>query len=155
MHHKQSHTVCNKSQQICISKCVFTQAIQTQSKLSKGLCSAIICACFATQNVHIWSSIRSALHREGYLKPVKIHIHPSCGGQSEQLQRIVTEMGGEVAMSASKAVLMQAPSRLVTSMSRLLSKVAIEPRLADHTQRKHCHTNTHSRSQVNLPATMY
>ncbi|KAL0051641.1 hypothetical protein WJX82_011053 [Trebouxia sp. C0006] len=56
-----------------------------------------------TENVNIWSSIRGALHREGYLKPPRVHVHTNCGNQADQLQRIVSEMGGEVAQSADLA----------------------------------------------------
>ncbi|KAA6426594.1 MAG: SWI SNF complex subunit SMARCC2 isoform 2 [Trebouxia sp. A1-2] len=56
-----------------------------------------------TENVNIWSSIRGALHREGYLKPPRVHVHTSCGNQADQLQRIVSELGGEVAQSADLA----------------------------------------------------
>ncbi|KAL3142735.1 hypothetical protein ABBQ38_003035 [Trebouxia sp. C0009 RCD-2024] len=53
-----------------------------------------------TENVNLWSSIRAALHREGHLKPPRVHVHGSCGQQADQLQRIVSDMGGEVAQSA-------------------------------------------------------
>lgn len=51
------------------------------------------------QNVNLWSSIRAALHREGHLKPPRVHVHASCGQQADQLQRIVSDMGGEIAQS--------------------------------------------------------
>ena len=79
----------------------------------KELCkSSELCCCCADfspsclQNVSIWSSIRGALHREGYLKPPRVHVHSSCGNDTDQLQRIVGEMGGEVAQSAGESVSM-------------------------------------------------
>lgn len=54
------------------------------------------------QNVTLWSSIRAALHREGHLKPPRVHVHASCGQQADQLQRMVSDMGGEVAHSAGE-----------------------------------------------------
>lgn len=57
------------------------------------------------QNISIWSTIRAALQREGFLQPPRVHVHPTCGQQADQLQRIVMDMGGEVAQSSGQHLL--------------------------------------------------
>jgi hypothetical protein len=49
----------------------------------------------------ILSQVRRELQREGYLKAVRVFIHPTCSGDMPRLQRIVGQLGGELMPSES------------------------------------------------------
>ena len=54
------------------------------------------------QNLEILSLVRRELQREGFIKVLKVHIHPSCAsGDMPRLQRIITQLGSEVMPSES------------------------------------------------------
>lgn len=53
------------------------------------------------QNMEMLVLIRRELQREGYLKAVKVFIHPSCSGDMPRLQRIISQLGGELMPSES------------------------------------------------------
>ena len=55
------------------------------------------------QNLEILSLVRRELQREGFIKVLKVHIHPSCAsGDMPRLQRIITQLGSEVMPSESE-----------------------------------------------------
>ena len=84
-------------------RCVTAISVHDSDQLTpKGLHSPLL----LFQNVNLWSSIRAALQREGHLQPPRVHVHASCGQQTDQLQRIVSDMGGEMAQSAGEQVCM-------------------------------------------------
>ena len=59
--------------------------------------------CMRVQNLEILSLVRRELQREGFIKVLKVHIHPSCAsGDMPRLQRIITQLGSEVMPSESK-----------------------------------------------------
>ena len=55
------------------------------------------------QNLEILSLVRRELQREGFIKVLKVHIHPSCAsGDMPRLQRVITQLGSEVMPSESE-----------------------------------------------------
>jgi hypothetical protein len=58
------------------------------------------------QNLDMLAHIRRELQREGYLKPPKAHLHASCSADAPRLQRIITQLGGELMASESARVLL-------------------------------------------------
>lgn len=50
----------------------------------------------AAQNLDILAQVRRELQKEGYLKTPKVFIDPTCSGDMPRLQRIVSQLGGEL-----------------------------------------------------------
>lgn len=83
------------------------------------------------QSISILQSFRSSLIREGLLKYPRVFVQPNCnsitGTNVAELQRIVTDLSGEVIQSESKRCLCPKPAEsslmkvLVHSSSKNLS----------------------------------
>ena len=58
-------------------------------------------ALLGLQNLDTLALIRRELQKEGYLKTPKVFIHPACSGDMPRLQRIITQLGGELMPSES------------------------------------------------------
>ena len=58
------------------------------------------------QNLDMLAHIRRELQREGYLKQPKAHLHASCSADAPRLQRIITQLGGELMASESARMLL-------------------------------------------------
>ena len=68
----------------------------------------------AAQNLDILAQVRRELQKEGYLKTPKVFIHPACSGDMPRLQRIVSQLGGEL-MPSESAPLSTTPSTVCST----------------------------------------
>ena len=78
------------------------------SRVSDG--SEYYMGCAAAQNLDILAQVRRELQKEGFLKTPKVFIHPACSGDMPRLQRIVSQLGGELMPSESAPPAQHLPS---------------------------------------------
>ena len=80
------------------------------------LCCIHVSTCPVLQSISILQSFRSSLIREGLLKYPRVFVQPNCnsitGTNVAELQRIVTDLSGEVIQSESKRCLVLKPADL-------------------------------------------
>ena len=97
--HKRQHVFCAPLMQQCLHASLGLPMMRVLGGRRAQREADSMHAC--TQNLDMLAQIRRELQREGYLKQPKAHLHATCSADAPRLQRIITQLGGELMASES------------------------------------------------------